>query len=362
MLRFIIIVFISITAVSIQAQDAIDPNPDLSLLWGQVARQPPDFSVACMPLASPADVVLYNANEPFPLASVSKLLIFIEYARRLEAGTIPRDELVEITTLNHYDLPRTDRGAHDRFLELYESDRIPLWDIAATGMIQYSSNAASDYMLARLAPVDWPALYALLGLRSSSYPHPLGMIPLLMNNHETGQPRLDEVPALSAAQGESLFAKYLDDPQWRQAEVEHWQRRRSFPDWEIQAAILQQHTATGTATDFLNVLYAVYSEPSPLSQNVKRLVRSALRWNGYAALDNTYVEYGSKLGFYSGGTLALVAYGDPFYGEPVISVALFRNIPRRTYRDFLDEDSIGYLAHWMNLNQCAGLVDAIQGV
>jgi hypothetical protein len=74
-----------------------------------------------------------------------------------------------------------------------------------------------------------------------------------------------------------------------------------------------------------------------------------------------YMEYGSKLGFYSGGVIALVAYGHPYNGNPVISVAFLRNIPRRVYNEMLQQDSIGELAHWMNLNECTGLLDAMPG-
>ena len=62
---------------------------------------------------------MYNSTEPFPLASVSKLLIFIEYARQVAAGVIPTDEMVPIETLNLYDVPRSNAGAHQQFLAEY---------------------------------------------------------------------------------------------------------------------------------------------------------------------------------------------------------------------------------------------------
>lgn len=360
----LVIVFVILTVVfaPAYAQQSIDPGPELEQLWDQVHAQPDDFSVACLPLVEGAIPTVHNADEPFPLVSVSKLLIFIEYARRVENGSITLSDTVNRFELNRYELARTDRGAHEEFMAQFPpgTHAINLWDIAATGMIQYSSNAASDYLLERLRPVDWSGLYQLLGLTHTGYPHPLNIIPLMMNNHDSGEPTLADVAALSTRQGEMLFERYLYDPVWRQEEIDYRSSQwHTFPNWNVQAAILEQHTVTGTTADFLTIMQAIYGEGGPLSATVKQLTRLALRWQDYPAIDNTYVEYGSKLGYYSGGMLTLVAYGQPHNGVPVISAIFFRDIPRRTYNWLLRDDAIGYLAHWMNLNACIGLTEAI---
>jgi len=360
---------LSATAVQAQPAVATGTTAALDILWEQVDFQPGDFGIACVPLDNPAGAYLYNAYTPFPLASVTKILIFIAYAERLEAGRISLDERVETSRLALYNLPRTDRGAHDRFMSIYPAGTtsISLWDLAATGMIQYSSNAASDYLLDRLTPTDWDALYARLGLTETSYPNSLTMIPLLMNNHETGKATLDDVAALSTEQGERYLDLYVGNGQWRQAEIAYRSERSNgnqFPDWEVQTAILEQKTATGTVADWIKVMEAIYDDDldGPLSYSVKAMIRAALRWSENDFINENYVEYGSKLGFYSGGTLTLVAYGRPIGGSPVISVAFFRDIPRRAYNQMVREDSIGDLAHWLNFNDCNGLAAMIDSI
>ncbi|MBC7813345.1 MAG: serine hydrolase [Burkholderiales bacterium] len=343
------------------AQEVSTFEPVLSLLWNQVRMQPDDFSIGCMPLDAPVYSFLYNADDTFPLASISKLLIFIEVARRIDIGAISEDETVDVETLNRYNLPRTDRGAHDRFMEQYPPDvqAIPLLELAV-GMIQYSSNAASDYLLDRLVSVNWDSLYQRLSLTSTTYPHSLTMIPLLMNNHETGKVTMADVASLSTTQGERFLDLYIEDELWRQDEIDYRSELRSqFPSWDVQAAILEQHTATGTVNDFLKVLMAIYGEGDALSTDVKMMTRTALRWEDSPFISDHYLEYGSKLGFYSGGTLTLLAYGYPYDGAPVISATFLRNIPQRTYRELLQQDAIGELAHWMNFNGCVGLREAI---
>lgn len=347
--------------------DTLNRDPELSLVWEQIATQPRDFAAACMPLNRPSGLVLYNATERMPLASVSKLPIFIEYARRIDTGQIAMADMVELEALNRYNLPRTDRGAHDAFMRRYPSttSAISLWELASTGMMRYSSNAASDYLLDILTPVNWQGLYADLSVSATDAPHPLTMIPFLMNNHENGQPGLDDVPDLSASDARAMLDKYVNDGEWREDEI--WYRmalRRNFPAWDIQSAILQAHTATGTVYDLLNMMIAIYADADAdggaLNAAVKAMVRQSMRWQGNDAIDEAYIEFGSKLGFYSGGTLTLIAYGHPRDGEPVVSALFFRNISRDTYRDMLRIDSIGNLAHWLNFNGCHGFSDAIR--
>jgi len=363
--RLILVVLVlALSAIPTYAQEANDKDTALDLLWNQVRLQPDDFSVACMPLADRAGAAHYNADTPFPLASVSKLITFIEYARRVDAGVMSLSEMVRLDELNNYDLPRSNSDAHEQFLSLYDPgiEAITLWDVAAIGMIQYSSNAAADYMLDRLGPTDWDDLFQLLQVTNTGYPHSMGAVALLMANHETGRPTRAAAEASSIAQGEQLFDLYLADAEWHRAEVAYRaDQRRLFPGWEIQAVLLDHATAKGTAADFLNVLAAIYDTGGPLSERTKMLVHEALRWRDNDYVAAMYGEYGSKLGFYSGGVLALVAYGVPYDGTPVISVAFLRNIPRQAYNRMLHRDSIGELAHWMNLNACAGLLDVVAG-
>jgi hypothetical protein len=359
---FIVLQIIALSVIPTYAQEADNTNPALDLLWDQIHAQPDDFSVACMPLANRAGATQYNADTPFPLASVSKLIIFIEYTRRVDAGLISLDEMVSLDVLNNYDLPRSNSDAHERFLGQYDAgiQTIRLWDIASVSMIQYSSNAAADFLLDRLGPTDWDSLFQILQVTNTDYPHSMSAVALLMANHEAERAAQAKVPALSISQGEELFDLYLADTEWHQAEVAYRSdQRRLFPGWEVQAAILDHVTAKGTASDFLNVLAAIYDTGGPLSERTKHMVRDALRWQNNDYVDTMYLEYGSKLGFYSGGVLTLVAYGHPYNGSPVISAAFLRNVPRRVYNQMLHQDSIGELAHWMNLNECAGLLNVL---
>lgn len=364
MSRVVILCVLCLILSPTSSSAQVIPFPEsLEMVREHIINQPEDFSVACMPLNDPSRMVLYN-NQPFPLASVSKLMILIEYAQRIDAGLLSMDDEVSIEELERYNLPRTDRGAHERFLERYPASTtsVNVWDVAIHGMMQYSSNAASDYMLDYLSPVDWAGLYADMQMLNTDYPHPLTMIALLMNNHETGMRGFDDIPNLSMLQGMEYYIRYTQDSDWHDQELTYRspRSRRNFPSWEVQASILQEHTATGIVYDFLTVMQSIYGDNSPFSLGTQTMLQAALRWQGNNYLSENYIEYGSKLGFYSGGVQTLVAFGYPRAGERVVTATFFRNLPRDTYEIMTDRDSIGVFTHWMNFNACAGLGDFIE--
>lgn len=362
---FWLVVFLGLSSLSLVAQQD-ESDSSLTTIWNQIEAQPNDVAIVCMPLNNPRSVVFHNAGMSFPLASVSKLLILLEYAQRVDTGAIPLDEMVSVAQLDRYNLPRTDRGAHDRFMDTYPDNvqNISLWDIATEGMIQFSSNAASDYLLNRMAPIDWNTLHTQLGIVPLTYPTPLTMIPLLMNNHETGMATTDTLANLSIEQGQNFFAQYIQNTAWREDEISYRSSGRGgfarrWPSWSVQADILQTYTPVGTANDFRNIMQAIYGNGTELSLNVKYMARIALQWRNNSFINQNYVEYGSKLGFYSGGTLTLVAYGEPIGGAPVISVIFFRNISRFNYFNMVREDSIGDFAHWLNVTGCSQLASRL---
>jgi D-alanyl-D-alanine carboxypeptidase len=96
---------------------------------------------------------IYSVNEdvPLPLASMMKTIVAIEYANQLESGKINKDELVPLTDLNKYYVPNTDGKAHETWENQAkkQNDHVTLSEVAK-GMIHFSSNANTDYLLAHL--------------------------------------------------------------------------------------------------------------------------------------------------------------------------------------------------------------------
>ncbi|WP_242311972.1 serine hydrolase [Bacillus cereus group sp. BfR-BA-01331] len=100
-------------------------------------------------------IVSINPNEIMPPASMAKLLIAIEFAKQCEENKINPNEDVKLSELDLYFIKGTDGGAHEKWLKslnnknMIQDGRVKLEEIAR-GMIRYSSNANSDYLIERL--------------------------------------------------------------------------------------------------------------------------------------------------------------------------------------------------------------------
>lgn len=98
------------------------------------------------------DLVTYQDDIPRPLASVVKTIIAVEYAYQIADGTISKDTRVPLDVLKRYYIERTDGGAHEQWLDYMEENQrienntVALEDVAK-GMITFSSNANTDYLI-----------------------------------------------------------------------------------------------------------------------------------------------------------------------------------------------------------------------
>ncbi|WP_342471853.1 serine hydrolase [Metasolibacillus sp. FSL H7-0170] len=94
-----------------------------------------------------------NEKEPLPLASTVKIIVAIEYAQQAADGKIDPNQIISLEELDRFYIAKTDGGAHEAWLtevqKEYEKEGVPLYEVA-NGMIAYSSNANTDYLIYRL--------------------------------------------------------------------------------------------------------------------------------------------------------------------------------------------------------------------
>lgn len=112
-------------------------------------------------------LVARNSYKVMPLASTVKIIIAIEYALQSASGRLDPEELVDTATLDLFYVADTDGGAHPEWLssvsDRIENGRISIREIAK-GMIWYSSNANTEWLLERLGPDNVNARLDSLGL------------------------------------------------------------------------------------------------------------------------------------------------------------------------------------------------------
>ncbi len=144
-----------------------DPDPDH---WLDHFRDHPESS-AILVIRNDSVVVAHNVRHMMPLASTVKLVVAVEYAAQAAEGRIDPDSLVALADLEKYHLPHTDGGAHAAWRTEVEprfpNGMVPLREVAK-GMIQYSSNANTEWLMERLGLYRINARLDSLGMRPHS--------------------------------------------------------------------------------------------------------------------------------------------------------------------------------------------------
>ncbi|MCF3944778.1 serine hydrolase [Oceanobacillus alkalisoli] len=123
-------------------------NPDYVLNHLQDNRETTSLYV----VKNGEEVIAYQSDIVRPLASTVKIMIALEYAMQVEAGALDKTQPVPLDELSRFFYEGTDGNAHETWLESIHAAgkvkdaQVPLHEVAK-GMITYSSNANTDYLL-----------------------------------------------------------------------------------------------------------------------------------------------------------------------------------------------------------------------
>ena len=128
-------------------------------------------------------IAFLNENKLMPLASTFKILVAVEFAKQASADIINKNTRIPISELDKYYLPNTDGNAHPDWLD-YErknnhikGDSVKLIDVAR-GMIMFSSNANTEYLMDLLGINNIRSNIGLFGLKihTAIYPPPASLL------------------------------------------------------------------------------------------------------------------------------------------------------------------------------------------
>lgn len=96
------------------------------------------------------DTVALNSEKEFPLASTLKIIIAYNFVKSVTNNKISINDNVELSKVDKFYIPNTDGGAHPNWKKsLNSSTEASLLEIAK-GMMQFSSNACTDYLINKI--------------------------------------------------------------------------------------------------------------------------------------------------------------------------------------------------------------------
>jgi D-alanyl-D-alanine carboxypeptidase len=123
-------------------------------------------------------VASLSENKLMPLASTVKIMVAIEFAKQAGHHIFEKDKRIPLRELEKYYLPGTDGDAYPGWIS-YErklghiiNDSVKLIDVAR-GMIEFSSNANSEYLMDLLGFDNVKTNIRLLGLKQHTPIYPL---------------------------------------------------------------------------------------------------------------------------------------------------------------------------------------------
>ncbi len=327
-----------------------------------IAQAGDSVGIACYSADNPAGGVFAHADERYPLASTIKIMILGVYAEGVASGKFDPEERVALADLDAYYLPGTDGGAHPDFLEAVtpdENSMISLSDVVY-GMIRFSSNAAADYLHARMSDADFEAFYALVGIENTDSPVSLLGLFLAQDNHETGiseddLPR-DEMRASTVEWAE----KYVSDAKWRRSErAYHRQNTLRYlaagkSIIETQRVFFEKYDNFGTPDDFAKVM-AILQRGDTLSATTSVIMHAALSWpmqfDDNRAL---FFSLGTKGGSLP-GIITSAYFAHPKQNDPLVLVVFYRDLPSDRYLDWLHSFNQQQFEWYLLQHGCASL-------
>ena len=147
------------------------------------------------------DTVIAQLNEDklMPLASTVKIIVAIEFSKQAAHNVFNENERIALSELDKYYLPNTDGDAHpkwagyERKLGHIINDSVKLIDVAR-GMIVFSSNANTEYLMDMLGFENIQNNLQLLGLKKHTPIYPLvSSLFLYQNPKKVGEDKIIRV-------------------------------------------------------------------------------------------------------------------------------------------------------------------------
>lgn len=346
---------------------AITELPDVATALNQIPAEarpavdyllahPAHVGLAAYQVGREAEGVYLNADNPLPLASVVKVIHLIAYVDAVQLGEIDPASVVALDDVARYYLPNSDLGAHPRAVEtLQEEGRVfgqppsILLEDVPRMMMEFSSNAATDYLHMLMGQERIEATALALGMNSHTAPCPfLGQF-LLMGDRAAGLSpivSLIENPEQYSRHVMELTEQYSGDSAFRNG-LSAWSNRDARPPIEAQYLFSEQLNAHGSAREYAHLMAQIaLNNMGPWEQSVH--VRRYMEWPTHFPNNQEKLAW---LGYKGGslpGVLTVVYYAQPWDTlQPVVVALFFHDLPRDVYRDWRRSLPHDELARWL---------------
>ncbi|WP_144459864.1 serine hydrolase [Bacillus pumilus] len=280
------------------------------------------------------DVVLdWNGDQETPLASTVKLMVLFHFVKTVSSGDTKLDEKVALSDIERFYIDRTDGGAHTYWLEVNDfSEHATLLDVAK-GMMQFSSNACTDYLIDRLGLEKINDQMKQAGLIEHDELMPLTPMILwsaYVSDHE--QDALKQMSGVSHEQYKSLMNEIFNimknDPEHKKI-LEEKTMEKDLLSFHIQSLLTQKMTKS-TTNQYAQFMKRLHDEL--LTTEEKSLFSQIVLGETLKTEKDQYIWYKSGATLFV-FTAALYRKTD----TSSISISLFINDPKANNSHWIEE-------------------------
>lgn len=348
---------------------ALDPTLDLTLIpeaarpaVAHILTNPGDVALVAYQIGQEEAGIYLNPTQAMPLASVVKIIHLVAYAQAVYDGRLNPAQPVLLNELEAYYLPNSDLGNHFEAIETLQSEgrvfgqppAVRLEDVPRL-MIEFSSNAATDYLQQVLGQAVLEQTIIDLGLTSHTAPCPfVGQFLAMGDRDSNGAAIVNGFRADPAGYSLAVMAltnQYAADPDFRAEQS--WEEREQRPTFATQFLFSHYLNSQASAGDYARLMERItLNEVGPWEMNV--IIRRYLEWPTFFTVNQEKLAW---LG-YKGGSLPGILTG-AFYGQPwvvsrpVVVILFFRNLPQELYQQWRQNYPNDELARWLLLEPTA---------
>ena len=328
----------------------------------QILREPGNVGLVAYELGREEQGLYLNPEQPLPLASVVKIVHLVAYADAVRAGELDPAQPVLLADLEHYYLPNSDLGAHpDAVADLRAEGRVfgdppaVLLEDVPRMMMQYSSNAATDYLHLLLGQERLETTITNLGMSSHTAPCPfLGQFLLMSHGRGAAAGYLAE-PLRYGGDATAATLAYRDAAE--SALSRGWRARDRRPDMEVQMLYSELFNAHASAADYARLM-GLIAENQLGTWDHSVLIRRYLEWPTAFPANQSLAWLGYKGGSLP-GVLTASYYAQPWdRARPVVVALFFHDLPLQTYREWRRSLPNDELARWLLYD--AGAIDTLR--
>ncbi len=247
------------------------------------------------------DIIKYQTEEQRPLASTVKIVIAVEYAHQIAEGKLDKEEKILLSELDKFYIEGTDGGAQPAWLEsmeglgLIQNNAVPLHQVAK-GMITYSSNANTEYLMDLLGLENINERVKALGLKDHEPVYPFSSALLIADY--TDNKTLEKLQKMSDKDYKNAA---LDIHNELKEEQNSLKEEGSSLSLKMQK-VWSDRMTRATASDYQKLMYSINQE-NIFPAEVQKVIRSLMEWpmEIHESNRDKFLHFGAK-----GGSTAYV--------------------------------------------------------